>query len=235
MANPNLTPTEITSMLFKSLPQVIITSPKGLPIIKEAILALNNPTVTERFKKGGRLFIVDLDVDDYGLPFSSAPPTYYQDKNWFIQDHKSLLLHSYTFNIAPMCQEECARRVANVLWSSGTGGKSKGVLQSHLGLIWTALAQWLGNKEYTGNEVRFSPSLSLKKLMNVSRGSSVSPLCESFGLVLTFSMLKWRIEKLSHFWYRHFKYGQYSHGSYLFRYAPGKSFIVYSSGNAKIV
>ncbi|UTT95313.1 hypothetical protein NDA17_000886 [Ustilago hordei] len=54
------------------------------------------------------------------------------------------------FNPAPMTPEEQQRRVAFVLWSSGTTGQSKGVLISHKALISNTMGVWDTNPHFSG-------------------------------------------------------------------------------------
>ena len=51
---------------------------------------------------------------------------------------------------APMTPEEQQRRIAFVLWSSGTTGQSKGVLLSHRALVSNTLGVWDTNPHFRG-------------------------------------------------------------------------------------
>lgn len=51
---------------------------------------------------------------------------------------------------APMTPEEQHRRIAFVLWSSGTTGQSKGVLISHRALVSNTLGVWDTNPHFSG-------------------------------------------------------------------------------------
>ena len=54
------------------------------------------------------------------------------------------------FTPAPMTPEEQQRRIAFVLWSSGTTGQSKGVLISHRALVSNTLGVWDTNPHFSG-------------------------------------------------------------------------------------
>ncbi|TKY90027.1 hypothetical protein EX895_000025 [Sporisorium graminicola] len=54
------------------------------------------------------------------------------------------------FTPAPMTPEEQQRRVAFVLWSSGTTGQSKGVLLSHRALVSNTMGVWDTNPQFSG-------------------------------------------------------------------------------------
>ncbi|CBQ67386.1 related to 4-coumarate--CoA ligase 1 [Sporisorium reilianum SRZ2] len=54
------------------------------------------------------------------------------------------------FTPAPMTPEEQQRRIAFVLWSSGTTGQSKGVLLSHRALVSNTLGVWDTNPHFSG-------------------------------------------------------------------------------------
>ncbi|KAI3481464.1 hypothetical protein L1887_56011 [Cichorium endivia] len=54
------------------------------------------------------------------------------------------------FTPAPMTPEEQQRRIAFVLWSSGTTGQSKGVLISHRALVSNTLGIWDSNPHFSG-------------------------------------------------------------------------------------
>ncbi|SNX81312.1 related to 4-coumarate-CoA ligase 1 [Melanopsichium pennsylvanicum] len=54
------------------------------------------------------------------------------------------------FVASPMVPEEQARRIAFVLWSSGTTGQSKGVLLSHRALVSNTLGVWDTNPHFSG-------------------------------------------------------------------------------------
>ncbi len=55
------------------------------------------------------------------------------------------------FTPAPMTPEEQQRRIAFVLWSSGTTGQSKGVLISHRALVSNTLGIWDSNPHFSGS------------------------------------------------------------------------------------
>jgi long-subunit acyl-CoA synthetase (AMP-forming) len=48
---------------------------------------------------------------------------------------------------------ESQRRAALILWSSGTSGKSKGVILSHQALAASVQALWYGNIDFNDSEV----------------------------------------------------------------------------------
>lgn len=57
---------------------------------------------------------------------------------------------SAVFSVEPMSEEEQRRRVAFLLWSSGTTGQSKGVLLSHQAAISNTAGIWRHNRHFNG-------------------------------------------------------------------------------------
>ncbi|KAN0066533.1 hypothetical protein ACQY0O_000627 [Thecaphora frezii] len=57
---------------------------------------------------------------------------------------------SVPFQVAPMSPEEQNRRVALMLWSSGTTGQSKGVLMSHRACVSNTQSLWTYNMHFKG-------------------------------------------------------------------------------------
>lgn len=92
-SNPALTPTELSQVLSKSLPSVIVTTPEGLARIQDAFELLPASTRAKLgFDKSPRTFVVDTSVDDYGATeHSLGRPRCWESRGWTVQDWKVLL------------------------------------------------------------------------------------------------------------------------------------------------
>lgn len=112
--------------------------------MEKAIAEDESAGIKVPFKEHRRIFIVDPQNDDYGTssPKKSRLPEGAQD--W------KVLLADKPLN-APVHfePEECKRRAAVILWSSGTSGRSKGVILSHYGLCTNMHAYWHCNPHFT--------------------------------------------------------------------------------------
>ncbi|SCV68707.1 BQ2448_828 [Microbotryum intermedium] len=146
--NPALTSSEIAHILSLSEPAVIITTPSGLPTFQEAFRSLA-PEVQARlgFATKGNVFIVDLSHDDYGASSGSIGQVREQDiDGWRVQDWKVLLPSAapegVVFEPPRYTGSEDAVRGAVIFWSSGTSGKSKGVILSHKAVGSAIVSVW---------------------------------------------------------------------------------------------
>lgn len=95
--------------------------------------------------KQQRIFTVDLAKDYYGSTADSDPRDWSKlllppkgHKHAGSSDHLGRL----PFEVKEMTAEEQKRRICVLLWSSGTTGKSKGVLLPHLSFVANSIAVW---------------------------------------------------------------------------------------------
>jgi long-subunit acyl-CoA synthetase (AMP-forming) len=145
VVNSLLTPTEVSSILRKSRPAAIITSAPHA--IAEAVKLIGDRELAQRYER----FVLTLDPQDIDF-----------DKTVGEDDHRILLKAasaSHRYRIQPMSENETKRRVAAIYWSSGTGGQSKGVLQSHYSLVAGICNSWHGNRWQGADQVRCMPGL----------------------------------------------------------------------------
>ncbi|KAK4054852.1 hypothetical protein OIV83_000776 [Microbotryomycetes sp. JL201] len=143
--NPVLTPGEIAHILALSQPSVIVTTPTGLPNFQKAFEQL--PVDIQQklaYPTRGNVFIVDPDHDDYGAGIGSLA----QEQTsiiggWKVSNWKVLLpANPAPFTPPRFTPAESALRAAVIFWSSGTSGKSKGVILSHQACSSALIAVW---------------------------------------------------------------------------------------------
>lgn len=152
--NPVLTPGEVAHILSLSKPSVIVTTPTGLPVFQKAFETLD-PTLQSQlaYPTKGNVFIVDPDQGDYGTsPSTLNQSTSYTSGGWRVQNWKVLLpQNSAPFSPPKYAGSEASLRAAVIFWSSGTSGKSKGVILSHKAVASALVSVWhystLGPKE----------------------------------------------------------------------------------------
>ncbi|EJU00064.1 acetyl-CoA synthetase-like protein [Dacryopinax primogenitus] len=134
LVSPALGPNELVHVMELVHPDVVFTQPGELG--EETLEKAFNLLPESRTKP--KVFTVD--VLQYPTD-SSLPPS-------SVSDWLSLLGMS-SFQVAPMDADEHANRVACIMWSSGTTGKSKGVMHSHRSLtavtvLWEKYGSWVG-------------------------------------------------------------------------------------------
>jgi acyl-CoA synthetase (AMP-forming)/AMP-acid ligase II len=136
LASPALTSAEIAWILQNARPRVIITAKACLGAMKEALLKQEDRAYFSSIP----IFTVDVATDTYPEPQPPKPPSASE------QDWKSLLLTTgSTTRVNPATifpASSSARRTAVILWSSGTSGRSKGVLLSHHALNFASASLW---------------------------------------------------------------------------------------------
>lgn len=136
LVSPALTAKELQWVLYNARPVCIITATACAGAMGEALRAQED---VEFFAKIP-VYTVDVANDTY-----PAPQTQVADQDW-----KRLLASS-----GPVRREvsyDSKSRAAVILWSSGTSGRSKGVLLSHLALTSSAVVLWHDADYYQGRQ-----------------------------------------------------------------------------------
>lgn len=128
-----------------SEPSVIVTTPAGLAGFQKAFACL--PAQTQQklgYPTKGNVFIVDPDHDDYGASVASLDQQATSViGGWKVSNWKTLLPpNPAPFTPPKYTPSESATRAAVIFWSSGTSGKSKGVILSHQACASALVAVW---------------------------------------------------------------------------------------------
>ncbi|KAI5477227.1 hypothetical protein MNV49_006600 [Pseudohyphozyma bogoriensis] len=148
-ANPALTATEICHILQKSSPSVIVTTPQGLSTFQDAYKMLTPAEQAKlNFPSGNNVYLVDTtDGDDYGASEATLEqPARGVLGGWKVQSWKNLLAKKPApFSPPEYKDDEATLRAAVIFWSSGTSGKSKGVVLSHTACSSALISMWYGS------------------------------------------------------------------------------------------
>lgn len=140
LASPSLTSPEIAWILRNARPQVIITDKLCLAAMNEAIGAQDDKS----FFAKTPVYTVDVAGDKYPSLDASPSP----------QDWKALLT-SPSKSVAKPAKLDPKNRTAVILWSSGTSGRSKGVLLSHQAINFSVASLWHDADFYLGQRQRW--------------------------------------------------------------------------------
>jgi acyl-CoA synthetase (AMP-forming)/AMP-acid ligase II len=138
LVSPALTSAEIAWILQNARPRAIITATACLPAMKDALAQQQDAA----FFSAIPIFTVDAAADIYPDPQPAQPPASPALRS--PTDWKALL----TAKTAPPSTatvfppSAAATRTAVILWSSGTSGRSKGVLLSHHALNFSVASLW---------------------------------------------------------------------------------------------
>ncbi|KAL5614825.1 hypothetical protein BROUX41_004913 [Berkeleyomyces rouxiae] len=135
LVSPALSAEEISWILQSSRPRVLITARVCLPAMEKALDKQDDKAYFGAIKT----FVVDAAEDTY--PETSVNAF----DSSVVQDWKVLLHPAFSsgFNACFLPQEAWANRTALILWSSGTSGRSKGVLLSHHAINTNITALWM--------------------------------------------------------------------------------------------
>lgn len=152
-ANPALKPSELIYIIEACRPSLIITSAgkDGLGVIEEALQGLSDPNLRASLNSQ-KIFTVDPTAGDYGTNESGVSPKETGSSHGGARDWK-WLLGKESYVIEPYQGDESERRAAIIIWSSGTSGKSKGVVLSHRAMVSNLQMTWYS---------KVSPSLPLQ-------------------------------------------------------------------------
>ena len=180
LVSPALTSDEIAWILQNARPRVIITAAACLPAMKDALAKQDDPA----FFSSIPLFTVDVAADTYPAPQPTAAPA---------SDWRSLLVPTTETpsTAAVFSPANAEARTAVILWSSGTSGRSKGVLLSHHAMNFSLASLWHDADYYTAKPQRqvwlgYVPFYHVFGLVNVfllavATGSTVYTM-QSFNL-----------------------------------------------------
>lgn len=107
-------------------------------MIEEALKEVADPALRNSLSPD-KVFTVSPAAGDYGTDEreqsnSVSPARGARDWKW--------LLGKESFNLEPYKGNESGRRAAIIIWSSGTSGKSKGVVLSHRALVSNLQMTW---------------------------------------------------------------------------------------------
>ncbi|KAK3354381.1 acetyl-CoA synthetase-like protein [Neurospora tetraspora] len=150
LVSPALTSDEVAWIIQNSRPRAIITAKACLGAMREA-LKKQEPR-DRAFFDAVPIYTFDAANDHYPS-VSSSPPSLSSSKNKKTQDWKVLLNtanHSQTVVVpSSLTPSPSSRaRTAVILWSSGTSGRSKGVLLSHHALNFSGAHMWHDASDY---------------------------------------------------------------------------------------
>lgn len=136
LVSPALTSSEIAWILQSARPRVIITATPCLSAMTAALAS----QADQSYFSSLPVFTLDPATDTYPLPPSTPSPT-----SW------TSLLSSHPMQSSfPLPLKSPSTRTAVILWSSGTSGRSKGVLLSHNTLNFTTASLWHDADFYQG-------------------------------------------------------------------------------------
>jgi len=140
LVSPALTSEEISWILQNSRPSVIFTAKSCLPAMQGALQKQEDKAFFDRVA----LFTVDVKEDAYPNHTATTP-----------SDWKALLKTATSPRSTSTPILSPKTRTAVILWSSGTSGRSKGVLLSHHSLNFNCAALWHDADFFQGQQQRW--------------------------------------------------------------------------------
>lgn len=157
LASPMLTSKEIAWVLQNSRPRVIITATACLSAMRDAIAAQEDKAYFAHVP------VYTVDVANEAYPSLQSTTSELQS------DWKRLLASPST-GVKQPSYFDAPSRTAVILWSSGTSGRSKGVLLSHHALNFSVASLWHDADYYQGQQQRwlgFVPFFHVYGLLNL--------------------------------------------------------------------
>ncbi|KAG9259122.1 uncharacterized protein F5Z01DRAFT_614670 [Emericellopsis atlantica] len=155
LVSPSLTDKELAWVLQSSRPRIIITATGCLQAMQSALDQQND----QAFARSVPVYPVNVGQDPY-----PALPTQPSSQDW------TRLLAKTPTGIKQPRQFDPAARAAIILWSSGTSGRSKGVMLSHHALNFSVASIWHDADFYRAQHERwlgFVPFFHVYGLLNL--------------------------------------------------------------------
>jgi len=175
-ANPVLTPPELAHILTLSEPAALVTTTAGVATFQAAFKLLA-PELQAKlsYATRGNVFLVNLDGDDYGASAAALAPLERSLGGWTVHDWKILLpAKPKPFTPPRYTGSEDALRAAMIFWSSGTSGKSKGVILTHRAIGSALIGVW--HASTLGEDERLVGLPPFYHIVRPALASSPSPL-----------------------------------------------------------
>ena len=144
LVSPALTSDEISWILQNARPKVIITANSCLKAMKEAVAKQEDKAYFADIP----IFTVEVANETYPLRSSSASSSSSSERDWT----DLLTLASPLVRPVDYSDETSRYRTAVILWSSGTSGRSKGVLLSHHALNFSVGSIWHDADYFQGRQ-----------------------------------------------------------------------------------
>ncbi|KKF93368.1 Dol-P-Glc:Glc(2)Man(9)GlcNAc(2)-PP-Dol alpha-1 2-glucosyltransferase [Ceratocystis platani] len=148
LVSPALTTDELSWVLQNARPRVIVTARACWPAMERALDKQDD----RAFFGSIKIFTVDTDGDVYPLVSSGAAAESPVGHDW-----KHLLCPPgpLRFSTSLLPAEAWLNRTALILWSSGTSGRSKGVLLSHHSINSSLASLWIHSDQYSGRQEKW--------------------------------------------------------------------------------
>ncbi|KAK3939765.1 acetyl-CoA synthetase-like protein, partial [Diplogelasinospora grovesii] len=157
LVSPALTSDEIAWILQNARPRVIITARACQDAMREAIKKQEDAAFFQEIP----IFTVDVANDTYPMPPPSSSSSSSSSSKSVESDWRNLLVQpaapraDHAQRKVDLTTESAVTRTAVILWSSGTSGRSKGVLLSHHALNYSTASLWHDADFYLGQSQRW--------------------------------------------------------------------------------